>query len=195
MTTYHVSKPDETIRKMVNATFPDYKGKSFKLSTSIPSRLDSYWDGGSRDYYSFYELATGKTFNVHSNHPMFEANQPRLINGLPNGIVIVERSYFCGKDMGITIYANDVDLTPMLPKPSDITENERIVLVATRSLKNSYAGQKHVRFHASKRQFGISREQWIEAQQTLISKGMLRKNKSITPDGQNAVANDYTQII
>ena len=56
MKIYNIDKPDETIRKIVQAAFPDYSGKKFKLSTSIPSRLDSYWDGGSRDYYAFYHL-------------------------------------------------------------------------------------------------------------------------------------------
>ena len=87
--TYYVSNPDETMKKIVNATFPDYRGKKFKLSASIPSRLDSYWDGGSRNYYAFYNLDQGKAFNVHSNHPIFEGNQPNHLERLPEFFCIV----------------------------------------------------------------------------------------------------------
>ncbi|MCP4262798.1 MAG: hypothetical protein GY774_35615 [Planctomycetes bacterium] len=188
MKTYYISKPDETMRQIVSATFPDYNGKKFHLSTCIPSRLDSYWSGGSRDYFAFYHLDEHKSFSVHSNHPAFESGQPRNLESLPERILLVMRSYFCGKDSGITIYANECDLAKMLPAPSDITDHERIVLKYTSALKNTYAGQKHVRFKEANRETGISRDQWIEAQITGITKGLLRKNRSITPDGRNAIS-------
>lgn len=188
MKTYWIDKPDQTILQIVSATFPSYHGKKFKLSTSIPSRLDSYWDGGSRDYYAFYHLDQNKSVDVHSNHPNFETNQPRDLEILPDRVVLVNQSIFCGKDSGITIYANESDLVKMLPPTTDVSDHEKTVLKFTSHLKNTYGGQKHIRFSEARCATGITRNQWVESQLSCISKGLLRKNKSITPDGRNAIA-------
>lgn len=61
----HIDKPDEFFTKMVKTCFPSYNGRKFKLSFDVPSNLSSYWDGGSKTSYVFYELATGKTWRLH----------------------------------------------------------------------------------------------------------------------------------
>jgi hypothetical protein len=109
-------KCDKVIRKIVSATFPEYRGRTFRLSTEVPHRLDSWWDGGSRNYYAFYHLDQERSLPVHSNHPMFEKNQPRVLKQLPLRTVLVEHCYFCGNDLGITIYANQADLALLLPE-------------------------------------------------------------------------------
>ena len=184
---YHIDKPDETIKKIVGATFPEYRGRKFKLSTDVPKCLNSYWSGGSRDYYAFYELATGKQFSVASNHPFFEKHNPRDLDGLPAGVVLVKHSIFCGKDMGITIYANSEQITPLLPPKQEVSENEQVVLKFTRSYKSSYAGIKNYRFHEAHRETGISAEDWEQAKKTLIEKKLLNKAGAITPAGRNAL--------
>ena len=188
MKNYHLSKPDEMTKSIISACFPTYKGRKIQLSTLIPSRLDSYWDGGSKTSYVFYHLDQRKALPVHTNHPLFEANQPRDLKTLPLRLIIVAHSYFCGKDMGITIYANEQDLSKLLPdKPNDLTENELIVLKYTSGLKNTYGGRTHIRFKEANRKKGINREDWLQAKQTCINKGLLRKNGSITSDGRNAI--------
>lgn len=187
MSTHWIDKPDATLRKIISATFPGYKGRKFKLSTDIPKRLNSYWDGGSRDYYSFYELSTGKVLDVGSNHHFFESGRPSELDSLPAGIVIVKYSIFCGKDMGITIYANSGDLTPMLPPKVDLTPHEKIVLEYTRSYKSSYAGIKNYRFVEAKRTTGVRLDEWEAAKATLIEKKLLNKRGAITPAGRNAI--------
>jgi len=186
MKTFHISKPDQMILKIVSATFPSYRGKSFSLSTSIPSRLDSYWDGGSKDEFCFYHLDEHKSFSVASNHPYFERHNPSHLEFLPPRILLVKHCYFCGKDMGITIYANESDITKMLPAPADVSENEKIVLKYTAHLKNTYGGETNIRFREANREKGITQDEWNAAQNSCIAKGLLRKNGSITPDGRNA---------
>jgi len=186
MSTHWIEKPDGTIRKIIIATFPGYRGKKFKLSTSIPSRLDSYWDGGSKDYFSFYELSTGKVLDVGSNHPLFESGKPCKLESLPPGIVIVKHCFFCGKDMGITIYANTGDLTPMLPPKVDLTPHEKIVLEYTRSYKSSYGGVKNYRWHQAHDHHGILLNEWENAKAILIERKLLNKRGAITPSGRNA---------
>lgn len=187
MSTHWIDKPDETLRKIIAATFPSYRGRKFKLSTDIPTRIDSYWSGGSKSSFSFYELSTGKVLDVASNHPFFEAGNPRELDGLPPGIILVKHSIFCGKDMGITVYANSGDLTPMLPPKAELTPHEKTVLEYTRSLKSSYAGIKNYRFVEAKRSTGIKLEEWEAAKATLIEKKLLNKRGAITPAGRNAI--------
>lgn len=187
MPTFHIDKPDAFLKRIVAETFPRYKGRKFKLSTDIPTDLSSYWDGGSKDSYAFYCLDTGKTFNIHTNHPIFEAGHPRDLEKLPGRIIIVEHSYFCGRDMGITIYANQADLAPLLPEKTELTEDERIVLKYTRSLKPSYNGISNYRFHEASRSTGITAERWEAAKANLIVTKCLNKAGAITVRGRNAI--------
>ena len=168
-----------------------YKGNKFQLVIgSYPSRLDSYWDGGSRDYYSFVRYDSGKAMALGSNHPIFEANKPRELKELPIGCLLVKHTIFCGKDLGITIYSNTEDINNrLLPEnPTDITENEKTVLEHTYGYKNSYAGKKHNRFRLARQKTGITRESWLTAKETLIEKKLLTKAGAITNKGRNAIA-------
>lgn len=187
MSTHYIGKPDETIQRIVRATFPSYRGKKFKISTDIPSRLSSYWDGGSKDSFSFYQLSTGKCVDLPTNHPLFESKNPSELKELPSGMVVVKHSYFRGKDMGITIYANSCDIVPLLPPAVDLTNNERTVLQFTRGLKPSYAGIKNYRFHKATRKTGITLDEWEAAKSDLIAKKLLNKRGAITADGRNAL--------
>jgi len=101
-----ISYADPRVKRIIQDCYPTYRGRKVRLSEHIPSQLDSWWDGGSRDYYVFYQPTTRKVFPVHSNHPVFEANQPRNLNqeSIPEDVLLVEHSIFCGKDVGITIH-------------------------------------------------------------------------------------------
>jgi len=191
--TYQIEKLDATTKKIISICYPEYKGKKVYLSTNIPKQLNSYWDGGSKEYYVFYELSTGKTFPVNSNHPMFERNNERDLEKLPDGIIIVNKRSFQGKEIGITLYANEKDFAPMLPQPEPLTEVEEIVLAST-CKKNSYAGETDLRFKSANRQFKMHRFEWDKAQENLIKRGLLRKNKSLSPKGRNAIINTRINI-
>ena len=190
-----IEKLTPDLERIVKACYPNYTGRKFHLSTNIPKELNSYWDGGSKTDYIFYELATGKSYHVHSNHPFFEHDKPRVLNSLPNGVIIVAHSIFCGKDSGITFYSNPQDLTPSLPQNIELTENEKIVLTFTASLKPCYAGISNYRFHQANKRKGISLEDWNNTKETLVNKGLLNKAGAITTKGRNAISSiphDYT---
>ena len=186
---HHVEKIDGTIKGIIAACFPDYKGKKVTISTDVPKRIFSYWDEGSRTYYAFFSLENGKTFNVESNHPMFEAGKPNTLDKLPERVLLVAHSYYCGKDSGITIYANAVDLAPMLPAPEgNLTDHERIVLTFTKAYKASYGGVSNLRFHEAKRTHKITLTDWEAAKASCTAKGYLDKRGAITASGRNAIA-------
>jgi len=96
------------VKKIITATFPNYRGRKITISTDIPNyELRSYWDGGSRDYFVFYQPDTGKTWNLGSNHPFFEKDKPApLAEAMPASVCLVRHSIFCGKDCGITIFCH-----------------------------------------------------------------------------------------
>jgi len=185
---YYISKTDPLIREIIRKTFPDYRGNKISISTDIPSRLDSYWDGGSRDYYAFCSLDEKKVLPVSSNHPLYEAKNPRVLKRLPERLILVRRSFFCGKDSGITIFANASDMTKFLPENNNnLSGDEKTVLEFTSGLKSSYAGISNYRFHEARARRGITLERWNEAKASLIQKKLLNKAGAITPDGRNAL--------
>ena len=105
------------VKEILNRTFPEYKGRKFKLTNYIPSQLNSYWDGGTRHEYVFYNLATKQSHHVATNHPFFESSNPRDTPAdLPKNVIIVEHHLFCGKDLGITFHVNipDEEIPKML---------------------------------------------------------------------------------
>jgi hypothetical protein len=182
MKTYIVDKPDETVKRIVSVAYPNYRGRKIKLSTSIPSRLDSYWDGGSRDYYVFVHLDTMKAIEVHSNHPFFEADRPRELKALPPRVLIVRHCYFCGKDMGLTIIGNESDFSKLIPENTgtDLTEKEKRILDIYRGIK-SFARPDYLR------KLGATSQEM----DSLVEREYLKRSKNgatqITVKGKNAV--------
>lgn len=100
----------KSVDLIVKATFPDYKGRKVFVQPgdTCPKDLRSYWDEGSRSYYAFYNLDTKEVLHVHSNHPMFEPNQPSRLRELPDHVVLVSHTISCGRDCGVTLYSNGV---------------------------------------------------------------------------------------
>jgi len=179
---------------VILASYPDYRGRKFKLTPCASVKLTgAYWDGGSRSFYAAVHLDTG---NVTSACPAitdpFAHTDPMGTRGpavvvIPERTVIVARHVYCGRDSGIEIFARPSDVAPMLPVPaSALTEERRIVLHYTRSLKPSYAGISDYRFDSAKRETGISREAWDRAKAALIASKHLTKAGAITNLGRNA---------
>ena len=107
----------DSIKDIVKRCFPDYRGRKIKVQPFTHAmELNSYWDGGSRDYWTFYDLKSHKVMaDVHSNHPAFEPGRPRHLPKLPDDVLLLRHSIFMGKDIGITIYANQANIPNLLP--------------------------------------------------------------------------------
>ena len=176
------------VKAVAQKAYPDYKGRKFAVKVANhPIDVRSYWDGGSRNYYVFLRLDNLETMEV-PQQSAFDAK----IDGadavpLAPGLVCVEHSYFCGKDMGITIHVHPDNAPNLIPEKKELNEDEEIVLIFTRSYKSSYAGISNYRFHEAQRSKGITLERWENAKQSLIEKKMLNKAGAITNEGRNAV--------
>jgi hypothetical protein len=109
-------KPDASIKAIVQACYPDYRGRKFHMAAQLhPLNVASYWDGGSRDYFVFYCLSTEATVPMPAQSAYDKALPAAERVTLPDGILCVEHSYFCGHDGGITIHVNPSNLAKFLP--------------------------------------------------------------------------------
>lgn len=189
MNTYHLNESEATYA-LTRASFPSYNGRKFQLEVrDTPIReMTSYWDGGSRDYWAIVDLATMQSMDVPENGSGFTAELENVQSAaLPRpGFAVVRHSIFCGKDMGLTFYLHPDNAAKFLPKVEELTRDEKIVLVATRSLKSSYAGIKDYRFHEANRDTKITRERWDAAKSALIARRLLNSAGAITTEGKNA---------
>ncbi len=196
MKTIYLEPTDAVAVKLNAATFR-YSGRTFKatIHESGGMSLRSCWEGGSRDEYRVVKLDTMQSVAIPENGSGFTAiDREYGPSGLPvslpePGYAVVEHSIFCGKDSGITIHLHAENAAALLPAPAELTFNERVVLVATRSLKSSYAGISDYRFHSAKEDTGITRADWDTAKSALIARGLLNKAGAITVSGKNAAGN------
>jgi hypothetical protein len=175
--------------KVALTAYPDYTGKKFQIEvSSSPINVRSYWEGGSRSYYTFLRLDTLAVMPI----PQQSAFDKQLAGAdsvsLIPGMVCVKHTIFCGKDMGITIYVHSENAPRLLPVNTvEITDHEKTVLFYTRSLKSSYGGISNYRFYTAHKEKGITLEAWEETKASLIAKGMLDKRGALTMDGRNAI--------
>ena len=188
-----------------------YRGKQFEAfvteSMTVPATA-GIWDEGSRDTYHAVELKTGRGVPLSDQYsaPLSGERGDREIT-LQQGIVVVRHTIGRGKDLGLTFYVNPIDAVPMLPAPIALTDHERIVLLATKSFKASYAGKdrfemtvaqiehedglpQNIRKYLPHRIPGerqVTRKEWEVAKSALIDRGLLNKAGAMTVAGRNAI--------
>lgn len=190
---YTDKKTDPKLSEILGVAFPNCKLKQFQVETAEQVELyGTYWDGGNRNSYSAVNLETMETINLpHFDPPQFGGPVKNPIISLidQSAQVCIVKLSNVGMRQYITFYFAPENTTKFLQDDSSnsLSKNEKIVLFATKSLKSSYGGIKNYRFSEANSYTGISLSQWETALESLINKNLLRKNKSITPAGRNAV--------
>jgi len=110
-----VSRKD--VKVLVEATFPEYRGRKFRLMASNSVVLtDLNWSGGSRSVYRACTItgqSTGDSSKYNAQAPWNNQAEGKVLS-IPPGFVVVEHSDFCGKDMGLRIYVNPADMPKFL---------------------------------------------------------------------------------
>lgn len=194
--THYLQHDDPIARQIAAKCFPSYSGKMFAVSVvESGMRTDSCWQGGSRNYWAVLQLSTMTVGYIPENGSGFGRYKQAIDTPLPApDFALVRHSIFCGKDTGIHIYLHADNGALMLPKPVEISWAEKVVLVATRSLKSSYAGISNYRFVEAKKDTGITAEEWETAKAALILRGLLDKRGAITVDGRNSAGDCYLNL-
>lgn len=104
-----LSTANPMVKRVLAATFPEYRGRKVKARLwTRPMRLENYWDGGTRSYYVAIRVADGAVADFGTDNP-FERSAHEPVD-LPAGVLLVEHSIFCGKDMGITVWGRTESL-------------------------------------------------------------------------------------
>ena len=161
-----VSVTDPLIRKLLQVTFPQYRGRKIKIvPQTYPLNCKSYWDGGSRDYFAFVRLDTFQSAAMPA-----QSAYDRDIKGadsimLPAGVACVEHSIFCGKDVGITIHVNPSNLVSLLPADhptllSPVPAKPRYEVIESKVWINKVNGRRVSIYGALPWISDSEREQW-----------------------------------
>lgn len=184
MNLYEIYTSDSEALKIAKIAFPEFKKREVEIRPfKGPMRLDSYWSGGSRDYYAIVNLATYKKEEIPENGSGFTENTYRM-SELPNNLAVV-RFHLGGSYEAVTIYVNQENLINMLPpKTEELAWEELVVLVATRSLKPP------TRYKEANYYTKITEKEYMEAKANLITKGYLNSAGAITQKGKNAAPFD-----
>ena len=112
MQAIQVSKKD--VRPILEASFPDYRGRKFWIVPVERITLhDLNWGGGTRNVYIAVRF-DGSHSRLVAVAPWVEMREGMTID-LPLDALLVEHSDFCGHDMGIRIYCHPALMPRLLP--------------------------------------------------------------------------------
>jgi hypothetical protein len=184
METVHLRRSDPTVDELIRAAFPGLTCQ--KVEAIVTDRVHFYgtnWDEGNRREYVIVRLADKQTFPIEEA-PFLESSEVHeKTYKVPPGFVVVV--HIIGRYEHIEIHTVADNVTRLLPAPAELTEDEEIVLVATRSLKASYGGVSNHRFAEAQRYTGIDLHRWETAKSALIARKLLNKAGAITVEGCN----------
>lgn len=109
------------VRPIVAATFPAYDGRKFYVEVCETTNIYNLnWCEGTRNQYRAYRISDGRVESpgLEHNAPWKQPAEGATVQ-VPPGILVVCHSHFCGRDCGITIYANPADVGALkLPAPN-----------------------------------------------------------------------------
>lgn len=103
------------VRDILKATFPEYRGRKFKVEfTPTVTFHDTNWGGGSKNTYVAITSYGRGVARLRVPAPWLNTIEGET-KDLPPDVLIVMHTIFCGKDLGITIYAHPSHLPKWLP--------------------------------------------------------------------------------
>lgn len=103
-----LSRSNPLVRKIIESTFPDYTGRKVSIEPADRFYPDQSWDGGSCTYWKALRLDNWSILDLHRSlsNGMFNPKEAFQEMSIPEGCLIVQHVYFCGKDFGIRILYN-----------------------------------------------------------------------------------------
>jgi len=94
------------VKPLVEATFPEYKGRSFLVEfTPTVTFYDTNWGGGTRNTYRAVRVDGGTVGRFPGFSPWDNPIEGKTVE-LPEGMVVVVHAIFCGQDLGLRFYAH-----------------------------------------------------------------------------------------
>jgi hypothetical protein len=99
-----VSKGHPAVKALLAVAFPEYKGRKVYVELAEKAYVEPCAEGGSFDKVVAVNLAGEKLAVSFGWADQWKYSAEPF--PVPVGIALVVHSYFCGKDMGISIYVN-----------------------------------------------------------------------------------------
>jgi hypothetical protein len=187
MSTVHLKMTDPTVAAIVKAAFPHFTGKDVRaVIADTVTFHGTMWDKGSKRDYVMMDINSRRLSHIPTERYNVPSEAHRTPHAIPAGFVCVVRDRW-GQLEHVEIIGPAANITPMLEAPAELTHDERIVLVATRSCKSSYGLIKDYRFVEAQSRTGITRERYEAAKVSLIGRKLLNRAGAITVEGKNAI--------
>lgn len=188
----------QEIMDLVRQYAPDQafaRKRSVQLETSNEIRLAGLcWSGGYKSEYVAVQLSTGDHVNVEPRPDSWlRGGNEGAYRLSPDVAVIIYQWQGVGKSVRVILHPENLN-NKLLPQPVELTRDEEIVLFLTRTLKNSYGGEKNIREKEARRTYKMTSDRWQSARERLISRKLLNKRGSITIEGKNACPRSITQL-
>lgn len=161
----------------------DYTGRKYEIQVSYHYVPSSQRSGGSRTDFVLVYRENLKV--VQSNFILDDIYTGDQL--IPPNHFVVERRFFCGKNMGIRfiIRPDECDTGMLPPNKEELSQDEKIALLATLHYKSSYQGIKDYRRYMAVQETNITEKEYSSAKQSLIDKGFLTKAGAATLKGKN----------
>lgn len=110
MTPYAIKLRKAQCKDILAATFPGYTGRKFAVEfTEKVCFYNTNWSGGSKNTYAAIS-SNGRTATLNVTTAPWDNPIEGATVELPLHVLIVKHCIFCGKDLGITIYAHPCHL-------------------------------------------------------------------------------------
>ena len=168
-----------------------YNGFRLQALAFYAQNIDSNWDGGSRDYWTFVRL-TDKAQVQLPECGNINQRAGCKITELPVDMCLVKHSI--GYHENCVIYFNPEAITKYLPPSSECPGPVKLVVHFTAGFKSSYNGVKNLRYHEYKQAGGkMSGLRWEMTKDQAYALGYLNKAGAITPAGRNLREPEWTQ--
>lgn len=86
----------------------DYTGKKFFVEfKNTITFYDTNWSGGTKNQYIGIDLNSLNSKSFNAPAPWFNPVENSTIE-LPEGKAILKHTFFCGHDLGLTLYVNSI---------------------------------------------------------------------------------------
>jgi hypothetical protein len=112
----HTLRDEPALAAFVRRALPDYRKHKVIINVATSLELhDTYWSGGTRASYMAYDLATGASRGAPQYAPpQFGGPRTSPRVEIPEGVVIIQTGYFCGKVATATIHVHPSNMPKLL---------------------------------------------------------------------------------
>lgn len=97
------------LKALAKKAFPGYKGRTFRVETRGSIFLTPYWDGPTKSDYVAFNRTTGEFAPYKKSNIFRDGFANTGAHDIPASMIIIEKSFFCGKDCGIVIHLSKHD--------------------------------------------------------------------------------------